>query len=189
MLGATVSLREQVAKASGQNPFRCYQCGNCSAGCPTAGKGDLLPHQIFRLLQLDSDEPLRAQQPWLCVGCQTCATRCPQELDLSRVMDAVRAEAVRRGTVPEAARRVMVFNQIFVQQVLNRGRLSEVELGAMYNLKAWVPFQNLLNLPGLMKRGKIKIGGKTVRGLRREREAEEARPAPGADASQGGHRP
>jgi heterodisulfide reductase subunit C len=134
-----------------------------------AGKGDLLPHQVLRHLQLDSEEPLRSVTPWLCVGCQTCATRCPQELDLSRVMDAIRAEAMRRRTVPAEARRMMVFNKAFVDQVLAGGRLSEVELGAVYNLKSGDLFANLTNIPGLLKRGKIRLGGKKVRGPGRMR--------------------
>lgn len=163
------SLRERVARAADQNVFRCYQCGCCTAGCPTAGRGDLLPHQVMRHLQLDSDVPLRAVQPWLCVGCQTCAVRCPQELDLSRVMDALRAEAERAGTVPAGARRARVFNRIFLRQVLDSGRLSEVMLGAEYNLRARAPFQNLGSLPALLARGKIRLDGKTLRGPGRAR--------------------
>jgi heterodisulfide reductase subunit C len=90
--------------------------------------------------------------------------RCPQELDLSRVMDALRAEAEQAGTVPAGARRARVFNRIFLQQVLAFGRLSEVRLGAEYNLRARAPFQNLENLPGLLARGKIRLDGKTLRG-------------------------
>ncbi|MDO9171472.1 MAG: 4Fe-4S dicluster domain-containing protein, partial [bacterium] len=157
------------ALATDQNVFRCYQCGCCTAGCPTAGRGDLLPHQVMRHLQLDSDAPLRAVQPWLCVGCQTCAERCPQELDLSRVMDALRAEAERAGTVPAAARRAYLFNRIFVDQVLAGGRLSEVMLGAEYNLRARAFLQNLENLPALLSRGKIRLDGKTLRGPGRAR--------------------
>lgn len=164
MTGPSASLRARVCEHTGQNPFRCYQCGNCSAGCPMAGQGDLLPHQIMRLLQIDSDEPLRAVQPWLCVGCMTCATRCPQDLDLSRVMDALRQEAMARKTVPAGARRMMLFNKIFVSQVLAGGRLSEVELGAMYNLESRRPLDNLTSIPALLKRGKIRLDGKKVRG-------------------------
>jgi heterodisulfide reductase subunit C2 len=164
MTGSSASLRARVLEHTGQNPFRCYQCGNCSAGCPMAGRGDLLPHQVFRHLQIGSDEPLRSLQPWLCVGCQTCAVRCPQELDLSLVMDALRAEAVARGTVPPEAKRMMRFNKIFLSQVMAGGRMSEVELGAVYNLENRRPFENLLAIPSMLRRGKIKVGGKKVRG-------------------------
>lgn len=164
MAGASPTLGAQVATATGQNPFRCYQCGNCSAGCPVAGHGDLLPHQVFRHLQLGDDEPLRAVQPWLCVGCQTCTVRCPQELDLSAVMDFLRSEAIRRGTVPRAARSMAIFNQVFLERILATGRLREVELGALYNLRSRSPLQNLSALPSLLRRGKIRLSGKILRG-------------------------
>ncbi|MFH1262921.1 MAG: 4Fe-4S dicluster domain-containing protein [Pseudomonadota bacterium] len=164
MSSSSETLRGRVTLASGQDPFRCYQCGNCSAGCPMAGKGDLLPHQVFRHLQIDSDEPLRSVQPWLCVGCQTCAVRCPQELDLSLVMDALRAEAEKAGTVPAEARRMREFNRIFVDQVMSGGRLSEMELGAMFNWKTRNPFENVSALPSLLKRGKVRLSFKKVRG-------------------------
>jgi heterodisulfide reductase subunit C len=164
MAGSSPLLRLLVLERTGQDPFRCYQCGNCSAGCPMAGKGDLLPHQVLRHLQLDSEEPLHSVQPWLCVGCQTCATRCPQELDLAQVMDALRSEALRRRTVPAEARRMAVFNTAFVNQVRAAGRLSEVALGAVYNLRSGDFFANLQAVPGLLRRGKIRLGGRKVRG-------------------------
>lgn len=164
MSGPTAALRAGVAESTAQNPFRCYQCGNCSAGCPMSGHGDLLPHQVFRLLQMDDDRPLRAIQPWLCVGCQTCAVRCPQELDLSRVMDYLRAEQIRRGTVPREAKRMVAFNEIFLERILAGGRLSEVELGVRFNLANMRPLENSTALPGLFTRGKFKLPGRAIRG-------------------------
>lgn len=175
MMGSSAALRARVADATGQNPFACYQCGNCTAGCPMAGQGDLLPHQVFRELQMGSDRPVRAMQPWLCVGCQTCAVRCPQELDLSIVMDWLRAEAVRRDVVPPDARKIAHFNRIFLERVLARGRLNEMELGILYNLAIRSPMQNAEALPGLVRRGKIKIGGEGTHG-------------PGAAMAKGGRR-
>jgi heterodisulfide reductase subunit C2 len=166
MAMANAELRVLVTKATGQNVFRCYQCGNCSAGCPMAAKGDVLPHQVIRHLQLGDDEPLRMLQPWLCVGCQTCVTRCPQEFDLSLVMDALRAEAVRRGTAPASAKPAVVFNQVFLEQIMAGGRLSEVELGVVYNLRTMNPLSNATAVPGLMTRGKFRLFGKKVRGLK-----------------------
>jgi heterodisulfide reductase subunit C len=132
-----------------------------------AGRGDLLPHQVFRLLQLDRDEAaLRAMQPWLCVGCQTCAVRCPQELDLSLVMDHLRAEAERRKTVPGGARRMLRFNRIFLARILANGRLNELELGLLFNLANRSPLENATAAPGLLKRGKLALpgSGRRVRG-------------------------
>jgi heterodisulfide reductase subunit C2 len=164
MSGPTAALRAGVAESTAQNPFRCYQCGNCSAGCPMSGHGDLLPHQIFRLLQMEDDRPLHALQPWLCVGCQTCAVRCPQELDLSRVMDYLRAEQIRLGTVPREAKRMVAFNKIFLERILAGGRLSEVDLGVRFNLANLRPLENSSALPGLFTRGKFKLPGHAIRG-------------------------
>jgi heterodisulfide reductase subunit C len=169
MAGPTPALRARVLELTGENSFHCYQCGNCSAGCPVAGRADLLPHQVFRLLQIGGEENdralLRSVQPWLCVGCQTCATRCPQELDLSKVMDAIRAEATRAKCVPPAARRMEVFNRTFVEQVMASGRLSEVQLGIFVNLRNRNPLENATALPALMKRGKLKPFAKRITGL------------------------
>ena len=43
---------KKVAEISGENFFNCYQCGNCSAGCPSVNEMDLLPSQVVRYLQL-----------------------------------------------------------------------------------------------------------------------------------------
>lgn len=161
---AASTLPERIAAASGENPARCYQCGRCSAGCPVADEGDCQPHQVLRLVQLDDDAALHALQPWLCVSCQTCATRCPQQVDLSAIMDALRVEALERGTAPAAAREVVAFNQVFVERVAARGRLNEGELGAHYNLRVGAPFKNLTALPGMLRRGKLRPPGGSIAG-------------------------
>jgi heterodisulfide reductase subunit C len=160
------SLAREVAEATGQTAFKCYQCGKCSAGCPMAGQGDILAHQVFRLLQLNDPAVFRVLQPWLCVSCQTCMTRCPQGLDLSKVMDYLRSEAIRRGTVPASAREIATFNAVFMDRVAAKGRLNEAELGGHYNLRTVNPFNNLTKVPGLLARGKIRVGGKSVKGVK-----------------------
>ena len=156
--------RDRIAAASGQNPARCYQCGRCSAGCPVAGEGDLQPHQVLRLVQLGDEQALRCLQPWLCVSCQTCATRCPQQVDLGAIMDAIRCEAAERGTAPPAARDLVAFNQVFVERVAASGRLNEAELGGHFNLRTRAPFKNLGALPGMLARGKLRLPGGEVAG-------------------------
>ena len=87
---------DQVERLSGQRLLACYQCGNCSAGCPMADHMDLLPHQIIRLAQLGLGEALCGSRAiWACVSCMTCNGRCPKGVRIAEVIEAVREVVLR----------------------------------------------------------------------------------------------
>jgi len=89
-------LLQKVMEISGQNLYSCYQCGKCSAGCPSIDFMDLTPREIIRALLDDHEEVLHSQTPWVCAACFTCTVRCPNELDISRIMEALRQIKLRR---------------------------------------------------------------------------------------------
>ena len=95
----------RVEEISGENLFKCYQCGMCAAGCPAAFAMDMLPSRAIRLLQLGlAEEVLDSDTPWYCAACQTCYARCPKGLDLSRIMEAIREIAIQeRGDFRDLA--------------------------------------------------------------------------------------
>ena len=90
---------KKVEDISGQNVLACYQCGKCSAGCPMVSLMDLLPNQIIRLVQLGQiGDVLNSKTIWLCASCFTCTARCPKDVDLAKVMEALRLLLLRKST-------------------------------------------------------------------------------------------
>jgi len=82
---------KKVEWISGQNLFACYQCGNCTAGCPVAFAMEIGPHEIIRYILLGlEEEALQFNTFWLCASCLQCTSRCPKGIDVARVMDALR---------------------------------------------------------------------------------------------------
>jgi heterodisulfide reductase subunit C len=88
---------QKVEEISGQNLFACYQCGNCTAGCPVSFAMDLGPHQVIRfsLLGLE-EEVLKSNTFWMCSSCLQCTSRCPKGLDIARIMEAIRLVILRK---------------------------------------------------------------------------------------------
>ncbi len=88
---------QEVESNSGQSLLACYQCGKCSAGCPVAFSMDVLPSQVIRMAQLGLEEVLDTQTIWTCAACLTCVARCPKEIDLPRIMEALRIIKLRKS--------------------------------------------------------------------------------------------
>jgi len=97
VMGAFV---KDIELISGQDLLACNQCGKCSSGCPVVDALDVLPSAILRLAQLGIEDVLEAQTIWTCASCLTCVSRCPKDVDLPRVMEALRTIAMQRGIQP-----------------------------------------------------------------------------------------
>lgn len=90
------NLVDRISELSGQNLYACYQCGNCSGGCPSVTQMDILPNQVIRLLQIGLPEvALQYNTIWICASCYTCTVRCPRGIDLSKIMEALRQVNLR----------------------------------------------------------------------------------------------
>lgn len=141
----------------------CYQCGKCSAGCPVAFAMDYPPRQIIRLLQLDLvDEALKADSIWICASCETCSARCPRNVDIASLMDALRREALAQGKVTD--KKVAAFNEGFLGGVKNFGRSFEAGILLYHNLKTGQLFKDMeLGLP-MMQRGKVEVMPHKIKG-------------------------
>ncbi len=93
----------------------CYQCQKCSAGCPVAFAMDYKPNQIMQMVSLGMKERvLSCKTIWVCASCYTCSTRCPNDIDIAKVMDWLRQTAIREG-VPPAEKEVALFHSTFLE--------------------------------------------------------------------------
>jgi heterodisulfide reductase subunit C len=87
----------KVEELSGQNLLACYQCGKCSAGCPSVSQMDILPNQIIRYAQIGlKDELLASKSIWICASCMTCDVRCPKGINVAEVIEAIRLILLRQ---------------------------------------------------------------------------------------------
>jgi heterodisulfide reductase subunit B len=151
-----VPLPDLVREATGSNAFKCYQCVKCSSGCPLADQFDLAPHQVMRSVQFNDEAVLGSRAIWLCASCQTCTTRCPQEIDVTGVMDALRIESRQRGidpAVPEIAK----FNELFMRCIRIFGRAWELGLATAFNMALRRPFRDSKLGRRMFARGKMKF--------------------------------
>jgi heterodisulfide reductase subunit C len=120
--------RDIVVERVGKEIFSCYQCYKCSAGCPVAFAMDLLPHQIIRaVLLLQKGKALSSRTIWICASCETCTTRCPNGIDIAKVMDVLRQIQVESGTKPKEPK-ALVFHNAFISTIKKYGRIHEVSL-------------------------------------------------------------
>ena len=102
--------KEEVTKIpGGQNLKRCFQCGTCNVGCPVREIEEKYnPRKIIRMTVLGMKERvLSSDFIWLCSACYTCAERCPQDVKIADVMNALKNLAVKEGFIHSAfAKRV-----------------------------------------------------------------------------------
>ena len=154
----------------GQNLRLCYQCGKCSAGCPVSYAMDLTPRQVMRAIQFGlTEEVLDSSTIWLCLSCQVCTARCPREIDIAKVMEALRHLAlVEKREVRE--KEVALFNNIFLSLISRLGRIYEIGLAALYNLRSGHPLTNIGMLPSMISKGKLPILPPRIEGAKQVRQ-------------------
>jgi len=90
---------EVAAKPGGAHIRRCFACGTCTAGCPVFQvETDYNPRRIIRMILLGMRrELLSSKVLWLCQRCSICSANCPQDVDFSNIMMALRDMAVAEG--------------------------------------------------------------------------------------------
>jgi heterodisulfide reductase subunit C len=152
-----------VEKQSEQKMNRCYQCGNCTAGCPMSFAYDIPVNQIMRLVQAgQKDTVLGCKSIWLCATCGACTTRCPNNVDVARVMDVLRQIARREGYA--GVNGLKEFHDAFLESIQAHGRVFEPGLLAKFVAKTGKGLADFSLGPQILSKRKISLLPSNIQG-------------------------
>jgi heterodisulfide reductase subunit C len=157
MQGDVHAFRNVILKLSGEDVGKCIQCGKCSAGCPLTPEMEFMPNQILELIRTnDEKRVLRCNTFWYCVSCQTCSVRCPEDIDIAKIMNTLRKINLEKHVTP-SPREVVTFNQVFLDSIRGYGRVYELGMVMKYNLMTGQPLKDASFGPDMFMKGKIAI--------------------------------
>lgn len=150
-------LEEVNSRIDGVPIQRCYHCRKCTAGCPVAFAMDYNPNTIIKMIQMGRrDEVLNSSTIWLCASCETCVTRCPNEVDIARMMDVLREMAIE-SEVRIKEKNILKFHEAFLSNVKMGGRINEPLMIVNYKLKSGDYFSDMALGISMFMKGKLSL--------------------------------
>jgi heterodisulfide reductase subunit C len=168
------SFSGEIAGASGEPINNCYQCKKCSNGCPVTYAMDYQPHQIIKMMQLGLEEKVLASRTlWLCAACETCGTRCPNEIKLAEMFDALRQKAEKSG-YRLGHKDASLFHKTFLSSVEKYGRVHEVGMMRQFMMKSGgfigkifsgALFKDAILGMKLFSKGKLSLTARKIKGV------------------------
>jgi len=156
----TNSFLEDVIKASNVDIQACYQCQKCSAGCPVVAAMDIMPNQVVRQIQYGRREK---------ASCHTCSVRCPNDIDIAKVMDTLRHLSLQSGLKAGEAE-IPIFHAVFLDTIKATGRIHELSLILRFKLKTRDFLKDAALGWEMFRRGKIKMLPQSFTGSREIKE-------------------
>jgi heterodisulfide reductase subunit C len=150
-------LEEVNERVDGVPLQRCYHCRKCTAGCPVASYMDYNPNKVIKMVQNGKrDAVLNSSAIWLCLSCETCVTRCPNEVDIARMMDVLRQMAIE-AQVAASEKNVLKFHESFLSNIKMFGRINEPLLMVQYKIKSGDFFSDMQLGAQMFAKGKLSL--------------------------------
>ena len=161
MVSPTPAFTDEIAANGGSSVLLCFQCGTCTAGCPSGKNTAYRTRKLMRAAQLGlKDETVESEDLWQCTTCYTCSERCPRDVQIVEVITALRNIAVANGKLYEGHKKVAA-NLIKVGHTVDNNdkiRALRKELGlpenpptVMDNASAKADFDKILAIAGFNK--------------------------------------
>ncbi|MFC2160706.1 4Fe-4S dicluster domain-containing protein [Acidobacteriota bacterium] len=162
----------EMDKKSGEYVSSCYQCKSCSSGCPVGFAMDYLPNQIVHMIRMgQKEEVLKSNSIWVCASCETCTTRCPNDIDVAKIMDSLRM-ASRKSGLKKGDKRPAAFHTSVLAMIKTTGRVYELGMTGFYFLKSGDMISQLKSGAlfsqgilgwNLFRKGKLKLFPKIIK--------------------------
>jgi heterodisulfide reductase subunit C len=151
-----LKLSKDLQAMTGENVMLCYQCKKCTLGCPSAYAMRMKPHELMRATQLGlAEEIYWSGTIWICLSCETCNTRCPQDINILRVIDGLR-EMSKELEYYNPYPAIPALHRIFMALVKRFGKVYELGLALLINLRMMTPFKDIDMASPMLLKGKLK---------------------------------
>ncbi len=93
----------ELAAKGGEGAKLCFQCGTCTASCPSGKITAYRTRKLMRMAQLGLKEDIISNDDlWQCTTCYTCEERCPRGVPIVDVVIALRNIAVANGKMHDS---------------------------------------------------------------------------------------
>lgn len=103
MVSPNTDFYKELSEAGAGDVGLCFQCGTCTASCPSGRRTSYRTRKLMRMAQLGlREEILSSEELWECSTCYTCVERCPRQVPIVDIVIALRNIAVADGHMYKA---------------------------------------------------------------------------------------
>lgn len=104
------NFKQEIMDAGGESLGICFQCGTCTAACPS---GRRTPYRIRQLVRRSliglKEDVIPDDTLWMCTTCYECQERCPRGIKIVDIVKIVRNYAAQAGYMGKAHKMVGSF--------------------------------------------------------------------------------
>jgi heterodisulfide reductase subunit C len=152
----------------GESIKKCIQCGCCTGSCPVSYMMDITPREVIALFRAGEIESILSSRTiWICASCYACSVRCPQGVQVTDILYALKRLAIDQRIFPKRFP-VYALSQSFVGLANRYGRSYEPGLILLYFLKTH-PLRLFEMVPlfiKLLRKGRIRLFPKKIKGIK-----------------------
>ena len=165
-----LKLARDLEALTGEKALLCVQCKKCTLGCPSAYAMKMKPHELMRAVQLGlPEEIVWSGTIWVCLSCEACNTRCPQGINILRLINGLR-EWSKEADYYNPYPAVPALHRIFMALVKRFGKAYPLGLALLAHLAMLTPFKDLDMASPMLRRGKLKLFPRKSRGVKELRQ-------------------